>query len=78
MDRTGIYDSFFELGGESLLATRVISRINRLYNIQLPLRRFFETPTIEALASWIHALVWTAKDRPDVSVDTSEREIVEI
>lgn len=50
LPRVGIKDNFFELGGHSLLATRVISRIRDEFNVDLPVRRMFETPTIEALA----------------------------
>jgi amino acid adenylation domain-containing protein len=50
LPRIGVQDNFFELGGHSLLATRVISRIRDEFNVDLPVRRMFETPTIEALA----------------------------
>ena len=46
----GIHDNFFELGGHSLLATRVISRVNQDFDMQMPLRKLFESPTIEGLA----------------------------
>lgn len=49
----GIYDNFFELGGHSLLATQIISRLKDTYNVEIPLRNLFESPTIESFATAI-------------------------
>ncbi|GAB4190089.1 MAG: hypothetical protein Fur006_31870 [Coleofasciculaceae cyanobacterium] len=51
IDRVGIHDNFFfTLGGNSLLATQVMTRIRDAFQVELPLRHFFETPTIADLA----------------------------
>jgi acyl carrier protein len=50
IDRIGAHDSFFELNGNSLLATRIISRVRAAFRVNVPLRAIFESPTIAALA----------------------------
>ncbi len=46
----GIHDDFFDLGGTSLLATRLIFEVRERYGAQVPLRRLFSQPTIAGLA----------------------------
>lgn len=48
--QVGVHDSFFDLGGESLLATQLIARINHAFSVDLSLRRVIETPTVAGLA----------------------------
>ncbi|MBW4508480.1 MAG: amino acid adenylation domain-containing protein [Scytonematopsis contorta HA4267-MV1] len=56
LKQVGIYDNFFEMGGHSLLATQVISRIRSLFEVDLPLRSLFESPTIAELSESISAM----------------------
>lgn len=47
--------SFFELGGQSLLATELIMRVRETFQVELPMSRLFTSPTIAALAGLIDA-----------------------
>ena len=46
----GIYDHFLELGGHSLMAMQVISRLRQIFQVHMPLTAIFETPTVAEAA----------------------------
>lgn len=53
IEKIGIHDNFFDLGGHSLMVTQLLSRIRSLFKIDLPLKKLFEKPTIEEISKMI-------------------------
>lgn len=49
VERVGVHDDFLELGGNSLLATQLISRMRSTFKVELPLRCVFEARTVTAM-----------------------------
>ncbi len=56
IDRIGLEDDFFDLGGHSLMATRLLAQVRRQFQVDVPLRRMFEQPTLRAVAAVIDEL----------------------
>ncbi|MGB3284399.1 thioesterase domain-containing protein, partial [Mycolicibacter algericus] len=53
VERVGVDDSFFDLGGDSLSAMRVAAAVGVAFGTQLAVRVLFEAPTVAQLADWI-------------------------
>jgi non-ribosomal peptide synthetase component F/acyl carrier protein len=51
LDEVGVEENFFDLGGHSILASHLISRLREIFRIELPMRTFFESPTVAAMAA---------------------------
>ena len=57
VEQIGLHESFFHLGGHSLLAIQVIARLRERMQIEIPLRRLFETPSVAGLAQHIESML---------------------
>ncbi|MGG4197323.1 amino acid adenylation domain-containing protein, partial [Paenibacillus jamilae] len=55
LERVGIRDNFFDIGGHSLRAMTLVSRIHQTLEAEVPLRQLFLSPTIESLAAALEA-----------------------
>ncbi|MGH7835364.1 MAG: non-ribosomal peptide synthetase [Candidatus Binatia bacterium] len=53
IDRIGMHDSFLDLGGHSLAATRVVSRVIERFQLELPVKTLFDSPTVSHMAAVI-------------------------
>ncbi len=66
-DKIGVNDNFFELGGDSIIAIRINNNLKREFQIELPLRTQFDTPSISDLSKHIRGL---RKDRNNIKKST--------
>ncbi|MCS4475417.1 condensation domain-containing protein, partial [Clostridium botulinum] len=55
IEKIGINDNFFDLGGHSLKATILISKIHKELNREVPLKELFKSPTIKELSKYIES-----------------------
>ncbi|ADO72626.1 non-ribosomal peptide synthetase [Stigmatella aurantiaca] len=53
VQRVGVHDNFFDLGGHSLVAIQIISRLRKSLEIDLSIREFFDHQTVEELARYL-------------------------
>ncbi|WP_417715339.1 non-ribosomal peptide synthase/polyketide synthase, partial [Rhodococcus daqingensis] len=70
LEKIGVDDDFFELGGNSLIATRAIARFNGDFGVRIDVREFFDAPTVAELALVIEA----AADAAAIAVPLVARE----
>ena len=57
VERVGVDDSFFDLGGDSISAMRLIAAINTGLDVQVAVYSIFETPTVSGLSQQLDGLI---------------------
>ena len=77
LKRVSVHADFFWLGGNSLLATQMLSRVRDAFRVGLPLRSLFETPTIAMLAEHVETALWTMGNlqKPSATVGDNREDI---
>ncbi|NEP11785.1 MAG: SDR family NAD(P)-dependent oxidoreductase [Symploca sp. SIO2C1] len=82
VSRVGVQDNFFELRGDSLKMTQVVSRVRETLNVELPLSWLFESPTVAQLSDRIEAIsnsnLSLAKQLKTASNNQEKREEIEL
>ena len=49
--------NFFDAGGNSLMATRVVARLRQQFGVDLPMRRFFDAPSVAEVSKVVEELL---------------------
>ncbi|HEV3048878.1 MAG TPA: non-ribosomal peptide synthetase, partial [Longimicrobium sp.] len=58
LERVGVHDSFFDLGGHSLLIIRLLADIRATFDLEISIRTVFSKPTLEAMAGEIERRIY--------------------
>jgi amino acid adenylation domain-containing protein len=74
LDRVGVNDNFFLLGGHSLLGTQVIARVSETFGVDLTLLKLFDHPTVAEMSAEIENLIMTKVETAAQSERAGERD----
>jgi len=73
VEQVGVGDNFFGLGGHSLLSTRLLARVGNAFDMRLPLRVLFESPTVRGMAkALLNASGTDVETKAKVLIELSE------
>jgi len=59
IEQVGMHDNFFGLGGDSLMAAQLVSRVHSAFQVELPLKAIFQCPTVEQMAGLVQQEEWS-------------------
>lgn len=79
LDKIGVDEHFFDVGGHSLLAVQIVTRVKEQYDVEFSMRRLMEVATIEGMASYVENALWLRDADSDTeSADDDDFEELEI
>ena len=78
IERVGVHDNFFEIGGHSLFAAQLVTRLRAAFSVELPLKALFEEPTVARLATLIETAAPAARVAPAITRAVRQARRVEI
>ncbi|NIM15676.1 MAG: acyltransferase domain-containing protein [Candidatus Aminicenantes bacterium] len=73
IEKIGIQDDFFELGGDSLKVVITISKIHKELDVEIPVSEFFNTPNIQDLAKYMTGDISKDKESTYLSIEPGEK-----
>jgi FkbH-like protein len=77
IEKVGIHDKFLELGGNSLLGTRIVARVAQETGVRITLQHLFESPTGISIANFVETVQSAKRERPGTAqVSDDEREVI--
>jgi acyl carrier protein len=72
-EKIGVQDNFFESGGHSLKAIRLINLVQKEFEVRIPLKDVYNEPTIESMATVLYASLWL-KNNENIEREDSDIE----
>jgi acyl carrier protein len=78
IDKIGVNDNFRDVGGQSLLAIRIISRVEKEAGVRIPVRYMFDAPTVASISGYVETARFVKRGKSRVASDeVGEREVIE-
>jgi acyl carrier protein len=76
LPQVGATDNFFDLGGHSMLAVKVVARLERAFGVAVPVRVVFETQTLADQASRVEVMTLVAAPPAEAPADALVDEVM--